>query len=234
MTFVVICIPTKGTVTHHHALTLASIVTSLTQDRIGFAMNYGQASMGAAHSRNLCLENMFEQEKAGLKVDYLFWWDDDVIIPSRTIQALISHDKDMVAASYRRRTGAKELMAIIKPRPGDLVGGHVDVSGLLQAEKLPMGCMLMKRKVLDGMKMPVFQMPPNYDVGKLTGEDYHFCEQARANGHELWLDADLSGLTGHIGEDVLWTERIEKESPLLMPPKVPSLIGLGALNGRGH
>ena len=58
--------------------------------------------------------------------------------------------------------------------------------------------MLTRMSVFDRLAKPWFQMPVfGEEVG---GEDYFFCDAARAAGYKIWMDTDLSLMLAHWGE----------------------------------
>jgi hypothetical protein len=60
--------------------------------------------------------------------------------------------------------------------------------------------MLIRMSVFDRLPKPWFNLVAVGD--QLRGEDYHFCESARAAGIEVWCDGDLSAELGHIGQKI--------------------------------
>jgi hypothetical protein len=233
MTLVAICMPCLDMVHRYHSMTLASITSSCAKDGIDTAVVYAAASMGAVKGRNMCLDAVTELETQGHTVDWLFWLDTDMIVPERTIQALLSHEKDIVGATYVRRSPPYDLMGHI-PLGAD--GKPQNVQGIVEADRLPTGVLLTRRSVFRDLPRPVFRLGINEEKGDFIGEDYYFCEQAKANGHKLWLDVTLSLRVGHIGEAVYWTHEHPNAQPAAKPqlvvPQTPSLVGLRA-NGRG-
>jgi hypothetical protein len=217
-----------------HSMTLASIASSCAKDNIDTAIVYAAASMGAVKGRNMCMEAVAELEEQGHTVDWLFWLDTDMIVPERTIQVLTGYNKDIVGATYVRRSAPYDLMGHI---PLGKDGKPQDVHGLVEADRLPTGVLLTRRNVYEGMKKPIWRLGINEEKGTEIGEDYYFCEQMKAKGRSLWLDVELSLQVGHIGEAVYWTRehpnaQPAKAEPQLVVPPTPSLIGLRA-NGRG-
>ncbi len=58
--------------------------------------------------------------------------------------------------------------------------------------------MLIRTSVFNALQKPYFNLAAEGD--QLRGEDYYFCEKARAAGFEIWCDGDLSTQIGHIGQ----------------------------------
>lgn len=120
--------------------------------------------------------------------------DSDMVFPPSTIKTLLSHDKDIVAATYCQREGPSYPMGCTvddKPLP---------LTGLVEAGRLPTGCMLIKMNVFEKMQKPYFRWAFRDNNSRIIGEDVEFCDRAREMGFSIWCDMDLSKNVGHIGE----------------------------------
>ncbi|MDE2030235.1 MAG: glycosyl transferase family 2, partial [Alphaproteobacteria bacterium] len=129
------------------------------------------------------------------KATHLLFLDTDMVFPADMLARLLAHDKDIVGATYSQR------MPPFHPLTVTGNGSHEHVtSGLQRVRLLPTGCMLIKTRVFDALEKPYFNMAA--ENGQLRGEDYYFCEKARAAGIEVWCDGDLSREIGHIGQKI--------------------------------
>jgi glycosyltransferase involved in cell wall biosynthesis len=89
-----------------------------------------------------------------------------------------------------KKYGKLEAPVVFPPTPDSLV----------KADALGTGCMLIKREVLESVGYPWFKC---HD-GSAGGEDFFFCEQAKALGFEVW--GDFSVQCNHEYRH-LWMER---------------------------
>lgn len=130
--------------------------------------------------------------------DYLLQIDSDMVFPPDALLRLIEHQKDIVGATYNKRLPPYETLGkMIGPAPNPL-----PTSGLLEAESMPGGFMLIDLKVFRSIPYPwYFEL---YDDVRFSdrcrGEDYSFSAKAREHGFKLWCDLDLTVEMAHIGE----------------------------------
>lgn len=152
----------------------------------------------------------------GSDFDALFLCDLDQVFPRDVLQRLRAHDKDMVSGHYMIRS-TKHLRSIWQYSliPGDWPFIHyIDppTEGLHRIESTGMGCVLIKREVIEAVAglLPPGSSP--FEIGKLPtvsvaqgnfGSDYRFFYLAQALGFELWGDADID--TPHAS--TLWLSR---------------------------
>ena len=130
-----------------------------------------------------------------MKATHLMFFDTDMIFPADTLTRLLAHNKDIVGATYSQRMPPFHPLTVTEE------GEHVHVtSGMRRVKLLPTGCMLIRTSVFNTLQKPYFNLVSEGD--QLRGEDYYFCEKARAAGFEIWCDGDLSMQIGHIGQKV--------------------------------
>ena len=144
---------------------------------------------------------------------HLFFMDSDMVFPAQALNRLLARDKDIVGGCYMARTETpiphiyrfkrededgliwyqamtQELTAWIKTHPETASAPRAHVfsdspDALVRADALGTGCMLIKRRVLEGIAEPRFEFPA---TGAFGGEDFDFCRKARAAGFEVWGD----------------------------------------------
>jgi len=125
-----------------------------------------------------------------MKATHLMFFDTDMIFPADTLSRLLAHDKDIVGATYSKRAPPFHSLAVTEE------GEHIHItSGLRRVQLLPTGCMLIRTSVFNILAKPYFNLVSEGD--QLRGEDYYFCEKARAAGLEIWCDGDLSNQLGN-------------------------------------
>ncbi len=130
-----------------------------------------------------------------MKASHLFFLDTDMVFPADALRRLLAHDKDIVGATYAKRAPPFHPLTITEEGKLEQI-----TSGLRRVRLLPTGCMLIKLGVFEKLSAPFFNL--ENEGGQLRGEDYYFCEKARAAGFVLWCDGDLSSTLGHIGQNI--------------------------------
>ena len=132
----------------------------------------------------------------GFGADYIFFLDSDMMFPSTALFRLLLHKKDIVGATYTKRVAPFEILGTkLAEQPAVLSGD------LLEMQRIPTGCLLIKMDVFEKLSKPYFR----FDVdaqGAIVGEDYVFCDRAREAGFRIWCDAVISREIGHIGQSV--------------------------------
>jgi GT2 family glycosyltransferase len=128
--------------------------------------------------------------------EWLFFIDDDVIMPPGTFAKLASHNLDIVSGLYWKRWEPIEPAMRWDDgkehrfRMGDLV--EVDFAGA--------GCLLIRRNVLEKMEYPWFEWAtsrPDLPQRERDSDDYFFCRKARKAGFKVHVDTGVRCL--HVG-----------------------------------
>jgi hypothetical protein len=132
------------------------------------------------------------------KSSHLLFIDSDNTFPADGLARLLTHDRDIVGASYARRNPPYSVL-------GEWVNNGTD---LVPATKVPAGFLLIKTRVFEKIAAPWFLEPIDFSmrtehniIGQ-TSDDIYFCEQALKAGFEIWLDLSITTQMGHIGEIV--------------------------------
>jgi hypothetical protein len=145
-----------------------------------------------------------------VQADYLFMWDDDMILCMDLFERLYRHKVDICAALaftrlgpfhpviYRLTTGydiqAKKdyyLNTTVMNYPKDT---------LVECDAVGFGSVLIDTRVLRGLPKPWFMTTSG------AGEDIHFCHQARAAGFRVFVDT--AAKIGHVSEPMIITEEV--------------------------
>ncbi len=132
---------------------------------------------------------------------HLLFLDSDMTFPPDTALQLLAHDRDIVgiAAPKRRDNLESSAMKVWGER---LTFGPED--GLIDVDWLGFGGVMIRATVFQKLDKPWFPTrfertdPEKGDVW--IGEDYGFCEKARAAGFSIQVDAGLSCRFGHLGQ----------------------------------
>lgn len=186
MKSVLICIPNYGMVHTDFMLSLVGV--------LGFPLQDVRTLVASKQSCRVDMNrNFLAQGILDTGFDYGLWLDSDMTFPVDTLARLLAHDKDIVGCAYPNRHHI-----------GSTVGARQDKAplerdGLVKADYLGFGCVLIKRDVFQKMSKPWFA--PQYRAGEVipVGGDVAFCRSAEVAGFETWLDQSLSHEIGHLG-----------------------------------
>lgn len=195
---VAICIPSQSMVHADMAMALTGLC----------AHSVFGAALAVLNEKNSMItdaRNKLVKRALDFGADWLLFIDSDMIFPMDALMRLIAHDKDIVGATYNKRVHPYETL-------GRFVGPGRDISGggLIEAELLPGGFLLVRASVFKALSDPMRQQQiwfrEHYDEAepnRCISEDYAFCIAARAKGFRIWCDLDLTNKLGHIGEQVV-------------------------------
>lgn len=210
-----VCIPHLGSNSYGFTDSLAAMMHRLGMEGYDrMTMLSGSSSVGAYKARNGIMKNLEVAERqVGYRFDWTLWLDSDMRFPTGTAGALISHDKDIVGATYRRRSAPFEMLG--KPASGS--SGLARVGELYPADSLPTGVLLVRRSVYDSIPKPTWRVEI-IDGNNDKGEDILFCEEARKAGYEIWLDTELTKRVRHIAETELEAQLEEAPKPQILMP----------------
>lgn len=143
-----------------------------------------------SEARNLCVDAALKA-----KAEWVLFLDSDMVFPSDTIKRLLAHERPIVGATYPRRMLPLGFIGTrIDGKPFTL-----DDHGIIEAARLPTGCLLINIEVFAKLKAPFFRCGYDEAVGKVLSEDFWFSERVRALGVPLWCDMELSRQIEHIG-----------------------------------
>lgn len=130
---------------------------------------------------------------------HALWLDSDMMFPPDTVARLLSHDADIVAGNYVTRQYPHKTVAYSKLHDWRSYVINDTAKDLIEVEAVGMGCMLVKTAVMQQMKKPLFQTVWVEQSQDHMGEDFYFCQQARALGYKIWIDSVLSDRLSHLG-----------------------------------
>lgn len=124
---------------------------------------------------------------------HLLFIDADMRFPADTIDRLVAHDRDLVAANYVQRTMPEWWTARLQEQSVS----SVEQTGLQAVDSVGCGVLLIRASVFQRLPKPWFDTP--YDGTQHLGEDLTFCRLAKAHGIYAWIDHDLSQQVRHQG-----------------------------------
>lgn len=127
-----------------------------------------------------------------ISASHVLFIDSDMVFPPDTVQRLLSHDLDIVAANCIQRqrlrwTARKDQREV----------ESLDRVGLEEVTTVGFGVTLIKTSVFNKLQVPWFDTP--WDGARHMGEDIYFCQLANHGGYKIFIDHDLSQEVGHVG-----------------------------------
>ena len=191
------------------AISLARFAQTAVQHGIDIQIGSICGCSVVSRARNLLAQDMLDSN-----CDYLLFIDSDINFEPEDILRLMAWANDpkkgIVAAVPRTRSETKTYIANLEyDENGDLT---MNGMGLVRAERVATAFMLVRREVFVTLSEanPEWRyydsksnrtIPCLFDF-KLTeegyiGEDYLFCDRARAHGFEVWIDPSIT--LGHMG-----------------------------------
>ena len=131
--------------------------------------------------------------------DYLFFVDSDMCFAAEVLQRLIQDDKEIVGAHYNMRHFPLTSVNKIADENNKLIAKTFTEAprGLFKVHALGTGCMLIKVPAFQKIPKPWFWYGDINDPKSYTGEDIHFCRQAKLAGIDSWCNGNLE--VGHEG-----------------------------------
>ena len=184
-----ICVPAGDKVHTVFAKSLANLTSRLTKLSIDWNLHIVSSSVVCESRTQLA------KEALGSDATHLLWLDSDMYFPASVVLDLLSHKKDIVAATYSTRYAPYRTVAFTNPND---TNERLDISNVLhKVWAVGMGCMLVTRQVFEDLPKPWFAHEYNKTLDTHSGEDIYFCNQAMHHGYEVYVDADIK--LAHIG-----------------------------------
>lgn len=163
-------------------------------------------------------ENQNVLARLFLSTDADFFWltNDDQLYQPDALARLLAHDVDVIVPMCIQRNAP--FRPLVYDRDDEKSGGDIRplyltrfVKGLMQVKAGGGGGMLIKRKVLETIADPWWEVetvrkpghPPN-----MMSEDISFCRKVRAAGFKVWCDTDVK--VGHQGVVTFWPVQDQK------------------------
>jgi hypothetical protein len=147
------------------------------------------------HARNLQVKRFLDSD-----CTHLFTVDSDCVPPTNTIQKLEAFNLPIIASPHPTIIDNEiGLMVVDKVNGG--YRQHQPCTGLQKCDAVGGSGLLIKREVFEKMKPPYFSFMYDEEGYLSQGEDFYFCQKAKANGYEIYAYCDL--VQNHIKEVVL-------------------------------
>lgn len=142
------------------------------------------------------------------KFNYLWMIDDDMIVPPDLFEKLVRHDVDVVAPlAFMRFFPHKPVIYNVEEGFDVVTKQHyyqnyvVDrypKNQLVECDAVGFGSVLIKVNILEQIQKPWFMVMTG------SGEDVHFCHQARKAGFKVFMDTSTK--LAHLGKRKKITE----------------------------
>ena len=185
-----------------HCSILLSIVKILNDARYDkFVLLPPPYGFMTVESKRQYIHNFFiKKEIDGKKFDYLLSMDDDNA-PLKNPLDLIELGKDIIGCvtptwAYAKKFAGQNPIKLNaydkyfdKKRKKWGYREHKKMKGLQEVDAIGMGCYLVARRVLEGIKEPVQSYVYN-DGSSFKGEDIVFCERAKKQGFKIYAHYD--------------------------------------------
>jgi hypothetical protein len=128
------------------------------------------------------------------KCTHILFIDSDMFFEETALERLLARGKDIIGVHYNRRTTPLESTAKISIEERMKAESK---KGLVLAQGLGTGFLLINTKVFDKIKHPWFFYEQSLQGDLLVGEDYWFCKRAIEAGLKVWCD--MTVLVKHVG-----------------------------------
>lgn len=131
--------------------------------------------------------------------NYIFWIDDDTIVPRNALVQLISHDADIVGGFYYRKyvplesVGMREVLVEGNRKVPSRIRNYKVGDILHNTLVLPSGITLIKLDVFDKIPEPWYTTVLIESAPAIT-EDTYFCQKARDAGYDIITDTGVQGI----------------------------------------
>lgn len=192
-TSVAILSPTKDTVYSHFSYSLSNLVKISTQMGIETHLFFDSSTILINQRESLA--------NSAIEIDseWCLWLDSDMMFPPTTLLRLLSHDKDIVACNYMKRSAPFKSVAFMDTTDWDSWIPIQHSDELVTVEAVGMGCVLMKTKIFRELKKPFFEYTYQPQTKDWIGEDFTLFKKLNNLGYDVKIDMNLSNEIYHIG-----------------------------------
>lgn len=129
---------------------------------------------------------------------HVLWIDSDMEFPRDMLLRLARHDHPLVAANCISRR--PPFLCTARDDKNEQVATTQYSQGIEKVARFGFGVVWMSTEVLRKVPPPWFDLEWLPETGVFRGEDFVFCEKARAAGYELYIDHDVSKDVKHVGQ----------------------------------
>lgn len=184
----------------HFASSILGLVYRLGKQGVGEGFNlesFTIKTIGNASCLSMSREaNLREAFDKGYT--HILMLDDDMIFPDDTVERILAHKKPFIACNYMKKGNGE-------PTAQGMDGKWLDSStrtGIESVYSVGMGVVLIELDAIRHVGAPHFAVMWDETRKTYWGEDLYFCELVRGSAPavEVWVDHDVSRLTGHVGD----------------------------------
>lgn len=167
--------------------------------------------------------NELVRDAVASKATHLMFVDSDMVFPTHAIDQMVDRQKDIIGGVYYGRMHPKAMAYTLDENRKNIEIDlkNVDKKGLLEADFIGTGFMLINMKVFEKLEPPFFHFSYDYERFGFTGndlapigEDTYFCYTAKQAGFKIWVDTTFE--LGHVGmhtyrklDNEIWKENKE-------------------------
>jgi choline kinase len=192
-TSVSILVPTRDTVYSHFSYSLTNLMKTSTQMGIDVHLFFN-ASTILINQREQLIDQAIQ-----IKSDWVLWLDSDMVFPSTTLLRLLSHNQNIVACNYMKRSNPMKSVAFMDISDWESWVPLQKQDELLTVEAIGMGCVLIKTEIFNQLKKPYFEYTYDNKTQDWLGEDFTLFKKINYLGYEVKVDTNLSNEIYHIG-----------------------------------
>ena len=188
-----ILVPTRDMVHTHFAYSLTQLVKTTSEVGIDTYL-YFDSSTILLNQREKLIDEAIKME-----ADYVLWLDSDMMFPSNVVLKLLTHNKDIVACNYMKRSLPMKTVAYTDLNDWDSWVPMEPQEELVKVKGIGMGCILMKTDVFKKLEKPYFEFRFKEDTKDWFGEDFILQDKIQKVGYEIFVDTMLSMEIKHVG-----------------------------------
>lgn len=123
--------------------------------------------------------------------------DSDMRFPKDTLLRLVKHEHPIVGINAMTRRAPYRCTAQVDP--GVPLVTTPESTGLQRVSRIGFGLTWVAAEIFEKIERPWFGLEWIPEKMVFRGEDYWFCERAKAAGYDIWVDHDLSKQVFHVG-----------------------------------
>ena len=203
MTRILVAVPTQEMARYAEFYDWVDLIERPDNVELLTCRSHGQSP---ARNRNAMIRQALETN-----CDYVFFIDDDCLIPPPTLKKLLAHDVDIVTGLYAMRNYPHRPIIFDQAySDGRATWTNLEDSdtGLRKIVATGMGCLLVKahvfRKIAEKYKYWV-------TLGELEADhwcdDLSFFKRVRESGFDIYVD--LNCPVGHYAKTAIWPNKID-------------------------
>ena len=150
--------------------------------------------------------NAIVEQAKGAKAKYLFFMDDDNLIPPFAIPRLLNLKAKVASGVYYTKCQPPTPVILKK----DYVGGwdKWTYGDVVEVDYVGLGCCLIDMSVFDEIEPPYFKYSRgSIDPRKMEphiGEDVYFCDKVVSKGHKIWVDTYVQAAHEDFANETLY------------------------------